>query len=153
MERLKNCCCNGKKCYFCGYELEAIMEFLVFHCFLWRWSVVDILSIIFAFSHGYCWKMSCHVCQTRTQISLHTCTVWSVFIVCMTKLCIHCYLKCAQWRFWSDCANAQSDLNLRWAHMSEGTFSEIATQILIEDWQNVPCHIRTVWSESASSIV
>ena len=25
--------------------------------------------------------------------------------------------KCAQWRFWSDCANAQSDLNLHWAHL------------------------------------
>ena len=28
------------------------------------------------------------------------------------------YPKCAQWRFWSDCANAQSDLILRWVHMS-----------------------------------
>ena len=27
-------------------------------------------------------------------------------------------------RFWSDCANAQSDLNLCWAHMSNGTFSD-----------------------------
>ena len=27
-----------------------------------------------------------------------------------------------QWRFWSDCANAQADLNLHWAHMSEYSF-------------------------------
>ena len=37
-------------------------------------------------------------------------------------LCILGYTKCALWRFWSDCANAQADLNLRWAHMSDGTF-------------------------------
>ena len=29
--------------------------------------------------------------------------------------------------FRSDCANAQADLNLRWAYMSEGTFSDAAT--------------------------
>ena len=47
----------------------------------------------------------------------------SVFVVRMKKLCILGYPKCAQWRFWSDCANAQSDLNLHWVHMFEGTFS------------------------------
>ena len=30
----------------------------------------------------------------------------------------------AQRRFWSDCANAQADLNLRWAHMSKVTFAD-----------------------------
>ena len=30
--------------------------------------------------------------------------------------------KYAQWRFWSDCANVQADLNLCWAHMSIGYF-------------------------------
>ena len=28
------------------------------------------------------------------------------------------------------CANTQADLNLRWAHMSEGTFSDAAAQII-----------------------
>ena len=28
------------------------------------------------------------------------------------------YLKCAQWRFWSE-------LNLRWVDMSKGTFSDV----------------------------
>ena len=41
-----------------------------------------------------------------------------VFVGSMKKLCILGYPKCAQRRFWSDCANAQSDLNLRWAHIS-----------------------------------
>ena len=48
-----------------------------------------------------------------------------VFVVRMKKLCILAYPKCGQWRFWSDCANAQADLNLRWPHMSEGTFMRL----------------------------
>ena len=34
-----------------------------------------------------------------------------VFVVLMKTVYILGYQKCAQWRFWSDCANAQSDLN------------------------------------------
>ena len=30
--------------------------------------------------------------------------------------------KCAQWGFWSDCTNAQADLNLRWAHVQRYVF-------------------------------
>ena len=54
-----------------------------------------------------------------------------VFIVCMKKLCILSYLlsRMHQRRFRSDCANAQSDLNLRWLHMSEGTAPHIAAYI------------------------
>ena len=50
--------------------------------------------------------------------------IW-VFALRIEKLCILGYLKCAQRRFWSDCANAQADLNLRWAHMPEGPFSDV----------------------------
>ena len=32
------------------------------------------------------------------------------------------YQNCDQWRFWSDCANAQADLNLRWTYMSDDNF-------------------------------
>ena len=40
--------------------------------------------------------------------------------------------KCSspgQRRLWSDCTDAQADLSLCWAHMSEGTFSHIAAQM------------------------
>ena len=60
---------------------------------------------------------------TKTHISLCIRSDWleSLFSSWrnLTSLAIQ---KCAQRRFRSDCANAQSDLNLRWAHMSEGTF-------------------------------
>ena len=68
-----------------------------------------------------------HVNPTKAQISRYI----RVFVVRMKKLCILGYPKCAQRRFWSDCANAQTDLNLRWAHMSEGTFPDVAAQILM----------------------
>ena len=59
----------------------------------------------------------CVVHRTKTRISLRIRT-----FVSMKKLCILGYPKCAQWRFWSDCANAQADLNLRWAHISKLRF-------------------------------
>ena len=58
-----------------------------------------------------------HVRPTKTQINLR---------ICMKKLCILDYPKCVKWRFWSDCANAQADLNLRWAQMLDSTFSDDA---------------------------
>ena len=38
------------------------------------------------------------------------------------KLCIIGYPECAQWKFWSDCANALADPKRRWAQKSKGTF-------------------------------
>ena len=53
-----------------------------------------------------------------------------VIVFRMKKLCIPGYLKCAEQRFRSDCANAQSDLNLCWAQMSEGTFYNFTTYFI-----------------------
>ena len=44
-----------------------------------------------------------------------------VFVVRMNKIYILDNPKCAQGRFWSACAYAQADLNLRLAHMSKDT--------------------------------
>ena len=69
--------------------------------------------------------------RMKTQISLHIRAVWSVFKICVKKLCILGYPKYAQWRFWSDFAKEkagpQADLNFCWAHISKGT--EIAAYI------------------------
>ena len=48
-----------------------------------------------------------------------------VFVICRKNHCILGYPKCAQRRFWSGCANAQADLNLRWAHMYKGRFFDV----------------------------
>ena len=59
----------------------------------------------------------------------HSRSLIRVFVVRMKKVWILGYPKCAQWRFWSDCANAQADLNLRWAHMSKGTFYDFVARL------------------------
>ena len=41
-----------------------------------------------------------------------------------------------QRRFWSACANAQADLNLCWAHMSKGTFSDVALRWIFRFWSS-----------------
>ena len=72
-------------------------------------------------------EVTCH----QGRLKLHFCTVWSVFIVCMNKVCILGYPKCAQWRFWSHCTNVQAYLNFSWLHMSEGTVSDIVIHIML----------------------
>ena len=59
----------------------------------------------------------------------HSRSLIRVFVVRMKKLCILGYPKCAQGRFRSVCANAQADLNLRWAHISEDRFSEVTAHM------------------------
>ena len=61
--------------------------------------------------------------------STHPRSLIRAFVVRKEELCVLGYPKCAQPRFCSDCANAQADLNLRWAHMSEGTFPGIVNHI------------------------
>ena len=66
-----------------------------------------------------------------------------VFVVSRKKLGIVGYPKFAQWRFWSDYANAQADLNLRWAHKAEGTLSEALRHVVCIDQQSISAHICT----------
>ena len=54
-----------------------------------------------------------------------------VFVVRMKNFCIIGFPKCAMWRFWSDYANEQADLNHHRAHMSKGTVSDVAVQMYI----------------------
>ena len=57
-----------------------------------------------------------HVRPAKTQISLGIRPVWSVFNVCIKKAWVLRYALSAQRRLWSDWADAQADLSLRWAH-------------------------------------
>ena len=49
----------------------------------------------------------------KAEISLRIRAVWSEPSLSICRNFASLTIKCAQWRFWSDCANAQSDLNLR----------------------------------------
>ena len=68
-----------------------------------------------------------------TNQPAHPCCLIRIFVVSMEKLGILGYPKYALWRFWSDRVNAQADLNLRWAHMFEGTFSDVAVYLCLPD--------------------
>ena len=97
-----------------------------------------------------------------------------VFVIRLKKLRILGYPKSVLWRFWSDCANAQADLNLDWACMSGGTFSDdevrltsyavnesygraaFQTMIWASAWQNLQkgmCaqrRLRSAWASTQS---
>ena len=97
-----------------------------------------------------------YVLPTMTQISLRFCTVWSVFLVRVKKLCIPVYPKCVQWRFWSDCANAQADLNLRWAHtFFSGQSNRIMRKNLLvtRDWSQSRLIGSRLFRRSAAPIM
>ena len=78
-----------------------------------------------------------------------------VFVVCMKKLCILGYPKCTQRRFWSDCINAQADINLHWAQMSDGMFSDLAAfklrikKLCVLGYQK--CTLGRFWSDCANA--
>ena len=66
--------------------------------------------------------------------SNHSYSLIRVFFVRMMKLCILGYPKCDQCRFWSVCANAQANQNLRWAHMRNGTFFDVPAHWIDVFW-------------------
>ena len=72
-----------------------------------------------------------HVRPAKTQINLGIRPVWSVFAGRMKKAWVLCYPLSAQQRLWSDWADAQADLSLRWAHMPFCWFCHEAAQLIL----------------------
>ena len=99
----------------CGYSLESL-----------HWGSYNYTNPqdIFEPEHEKTCPLTCAPNEDSDQPA-HPHSLIRVFVVCEKTLCSLCYRKCAQWRVWSDCANAQADLNLRSAHMSEGVFSNV----------------------------
>ena len=62
--------------------------------------------------------------DSNQPVHLHS--LIRAFVVRIKKLCILGYPKYAQWRFWSDCAHSQADLNVRSAPTSKGTFPDVS---------------------------
>ena len=90
-------------------------------------------------------------CSIKAQIGLGFCTVWSEALLSAWKLCIIGYPECIQWRFCSDCWNAQAYLNLCLVHMSRGMFSDVRVHIFIAPpWKSgaildLPCPSLILW--------
>ena len=75
-----------------------------------------------------------HVRPAKTQISLGIRPLWSVFAVHMKKAWILSYSLSTQGRHWSDWADAQADLSLRWARRI-WVFAGRAVILLVLSWR------------------
>ena len=60
-------------------------------------------------------KMACALSEDSDQPG-HLPSLNRVFTACMKKHWVLSYVMSTQWRLWSDWADAQADLSLRWAH-------------------------------------
>ena len=87
----------------------------------------------------------CTVRTTKTQTSLRIRAVRLVFGVRMKKLCILGYQNCTRLRLSADCAKAQANLSVRWEHMSDGTFSDVAAKKL---WSRLNINAMLIWVEN-----
>ena len=56
--------------------------------------------------------------------------------------------SCGQRRLWSDCAEAQAELSLHWAHMRESTYSHVAALLLINKVRKTCQPIYRAWVKS-----
>ena len=94
--------------------------------------------------HEKTYRLTCASNENSNQPALPRSLI-RVFVVRMKTVCILSYPKCVYWRFWSDCANAQDDLNVRSAHMSKGTFFDAEAEILIVSNVNDHLAIPSTW--------
>ena len=82
-----------------------------------------------------------HVRPAKIQISLGIRPVWSESsLSAMKKAWVLSYPMSAQRRLWSDWADAQVDLSLRWAHMPFCCFCHEAAQMVFE-----PIGLKLAW--------
>ena len=72
----------------------------------------------------------------KNQINLGICPFWSAFAVHMKKYWILSYPLSALQRLWSDGADAQADLSLRWVHRPFCWFCHEAAQISTRGCKN-----------------
>ena len=80
------------------------------------WKCVWIFTVLGNMSRDMT-KPTKWVCaQHRLRSAWASAQVWSVFAVRMKKAWVLSYPLSAQWRLWSDWADAQADPSLRWAH-------------------------------------
>ena len=81
-----------------------------------------------------------HMCAQRKDQNQPAHPISLTSLRCPHKETLHpCYTKCARWWVWSDCANAQADLNLRWAHSKTCVRQPPSRLTLNSDWGGKSC--------------
>ena len=81
-----------------------------------------------------------HVRPVKIQISLRISAVWSESSLGAFRIAKDAKFLYADNEDWPYCAEAQADLSLRWAHMSEGAFPHVAVyidQLVFHTWWNI----------------
>ena len=86
-------------------------------------------------------KMTCAPSEDSDQPGHPSSLIW-IFAVRMKKHWALNYLLSAQWRLWADCADAQTDLSLRSAHMSFCWFCRAAAHTSLFSWTSA---IYVLW--------
>ena len=114
-------------------SLNFLMVLLTKFSSQWRHIFNISCATLFYTSKANCYlwaaKTFWHVRPTKTQISLHIRAVWSVFIV-RTKKNASLVIRNSPVKIQIRLRDAQADLNLRWAHLSIGTFFDVAAPIV-----------------------
>ena len=96
-----------------------------------------------------------HVHPAKTQISLGIRRLIRVFAVCIKKAWVLSYPLSTQQSLWSDWADAQADLSLRWAHMVLSWGGSNKMSLFTSDHLSLRLTkptkwpMRPVWSESS----
>ena len=101
----------------------------------WIFIIIFLPSIITKWSRDTEKGKSWYVYPSKTQIRLCICAAWSVFDVCSMGSSGSNISSGGKLRLWSDCVDAQTDLNVCWRHMSTYTLCWIVdTGSIIDSW-------------------
>ena len=92
-------------------KTEGLSEFWIKEPFL---LICMFKSSVKHFSRRTTFLTRLHVRPAKTKTSLRVRAVWSVFAVRLKTVLILGHRQSALRRLWSDCADMQADLNLRW---------------------------------------
>ena len=99
----------------------------IFRIYFWAQTVTcwyyEDLFLLNAYNYMKTYLLTC-AHNKDSNHPAHPRSLIRSFIVRIKILDIIGYLNCAQWKFWSHCEIVQTDLNLLWAQMSDGTFSD-----------------------------
>ena len=118
------------------------LRFFVLSLFVFIFTFNQMLFyIVFTFDWALLWRLgnvfqtiqNCDISCVAQNLScdIRNHTLWQVApYENLNQLRILGYLKCAQCRFWSDCANPHAYLKFWFSHMSECTFSDVAVNLL-----------------------
>ena len=99
--------------YFCNSDISRYRYLEVFQRVPWNSRYWE--STVYGPAHETKTKIR-PVWPAKTQLGLYLHQIWQVLVHSSLNSLETVEGTCDQRRLWSDCANAQSDLSLRWSH-------------------------------------